>query len=65
MTQKLTKLVCDICGTEYSDEDSVRMALIMLPSWERLVRHDGDAPRGCAPCPVLRCPGELILIEED
>ena len=55
------KLVCDRCGVTYTDEESIQSAKREFESWKALCEKDGVAPRGLSPCPILPCPGELIL----
>lgn len=60
----MEKLVCDRCGLEYTDEESLTMAKRYQGAWEALCRRDGDEPRGISPCPNITCTGELILKEK-
>lgn len=61
----MEKLVCDRCGTEYTDGGSITMAKHYQEEWETVCRRDGVKPRGIYPCPnIIGCPGELILKEE-
>ncbi len=60
---KPEKLVCDRCGVEYIDEESVTNAKRLQGEWEALCRRDGVVPRGLASCTHVTCPGELILRE--
>lgn len=60
----MAKLVCDKCGVEYTDEDSITMARRYQAQWESSCKRDGDEPRGVCPCPNISCLGELILKEE-
>jgi len=55
------KLVCDRCGTTYTDDESIQSAKREFHQWAALCQKDGDEPRGLSPCPVFPCPGELIL----
>jgi len=55
------RMSCDRCSQTYTDKESIDMALAQKKSWEELVRKDGEEPRGICPCPILPCPGELIL----
>lgn len=48
MTTK--KVVCDMCGIEHADEDSVKMV-------EQWLSEDGYAP-----CPNIGCPGQMKLV---
>lgn len=59
----MEKLVCDRCGKEYTDKESIDSAKRRKEEWEALVRADHDYPRGICPCPTYACPGELILKE--
>jgi hypothetical protein len=59
--QMPSKLKCDRCGVEYTDEPSIKFAIQGKDEWEAMVRADGDEPRGICPCPIIPCPGELIL----
>lgn len=43
-------VVCNKCGAEYTDEESVKMA----KKW---------IAEGYAPCPNLQCPGEFEVKE--
>ena len=58
------KLVCDRCGVTYTDDESIQSAKRMFESWKALCQKDGDTPRGLSPCPIIPCPGELILKKE-
>jgi len=58
---EMEKLVCDRCGVTYTDDESIQWAKREFESWKALCQRDGHAPRGICPCPVLPCPGELIL----
>jgi len=44
------KLVCNNCGATYPDEESIELA-------KRWISE------GYAPCPIIPCPGELVLTE--
>jgi len=55
------KLVCDRCGVTYTDAESIRSAKNEFEHWKALCEKDGVTPRGLSPCPILPCPGELIL----
>lgn len=59
----MEKLKCDRCGIEYTDKESILMAKRGEEEWGALCRRDGDEPRGICPCPIIVCPGELILKE--
>lgn len=59
----MEKLVCDRCGVEYTDEESIIMAKRYQEEWEKSCRRDGGEPRGISPCPIISCTGELILKE--
>jgi len=56
----MESLVCDRCGAEYTDEESIEMAKSYRESWETMCRRGGDEPRGISPCPNVSCPGELV-----
>lgn len=58
----MEKLVCDRCGADYSDEESISSSKMGKDAWEAMVRADGDEPRGLCPCPNILCPGELKLV---
>ena len=58
------KLVCDRCGVTYTDKESIQSAKNELEHWKTLCKRDGVTPRGLSPCPILPCPGELILKKE-
>jgi len=60
----MEKLVCNECGTEFTDEESIIMAKMGQERWKAVCKESGDEPRGIAPCPIIKCPGELILKEE-
>lgn len=60
----MEKLVCDRCGAEYTDEESIGIAKRYQEQWEASCRRGGDEPRGISPCPNVRCHGELVLKEE-
>ncbi len=60
----MEKLVCDRCGNTYTDDESIQSAKNEFEHWKTLCRKDGVAPRGLTPCPILPCPGELVLKEE-
>jgi len=57
-------LVCDRCGVTYTDEESIQSAKREFDGWKALCERDGVTSRGLSPCPVLPCPGELILKKE-
>ena len=69
------KLVCDRCGATYTDKESIESALKLKDHWAELCKRqaivdgevvcDGIEPRGIAPCPNLRCEGELIMRNDD
>lgn len=59
----MEKLVCDRCGTEYTDEGSIEMAKRHEGAWAALCRKDGVEPRGVIACPNVQCTGELQLKE--
>ena len=59
----MKKLVCDRCGVEYIDEESITASETYQESWGALCRRDGVEPRGISPCPNITCDGELILQE--
>lgn len=48
------KVVCNVCGVEYTDEDSVRMVKDWL-----------SKPDKYAPCPRIGCTGEMELFGEE
>lgn len=57
----MEKLVCDRCGQEYADAESVEAAKRQAESWKKLCERDGAKARGVAPCPNISCKGELVL----
>jgi len=57
------KLVCDRCGIEYTDKESVDGAKQYREKWAELCREDGVEPRGLSACPIITCVGELLLKE--
>ncbi len=57
------QLVCDRCGINYTDEESITMAKDFKGNWETECRRDSVEPRGIIACPRIPCPGELILKE--
>jgi|GEM_PF-1217754 len=57
----MEKLVCDRCGQTYTDQESIESAKAHAGEWADLCRRDGVEPRGLSGCPVLPCPGELVL----
>jgi len=59
----MEKLVCDRCGIEYTDEESIILAKSVKEEWVEKCHKDGVEPRGIAPCPIISCKGELILQE--
>ncbi len=59
----MEKLVCDRCGAEYTDKESVEGAKRYQEKWAKMCREDGIEPRGLSPCPNLSCIGELQLKE--
>lgn len=71
----MSKLVCDRCGATYTDRESIEEVLKLKASWAELCKRpvvvagewvcDGIEPRGLAPCPIMRCEGELILINDE
>ena len=55
------KLVCDRCGKELSDRDTIEFALEGSRAWQASVRERGAEPRGIFPCEnYIRCGGEMI-----
>ncbi len=55
------KLVCDRCGMEISDRDTIELALEGTTAWQAFVREKGEKPRGVFPCHnYIRCGGEMI-----
>lgn len=50
---------------EYHGEADVDEAIKMEELWKEICEKDGVEPRGLSACPIITCPGELILIEED
>ena len=59
------KLVCDRCGATYTDKESIDDALKLKDGWAELCKCDGVEPRGIAPCPNIRCEGEMIMGNHD
>lgn len=59
----MEKLVCDRCGAEYTDKESIKMAKQYQEQWSALCKKDGVEPRGISPCPNIQCTGELQLKE--
>jgi len=57
-------LKCDRCGKVYRDRASVESAKLMYEKWLQICEKDNYKPRGIAPCPILHCNGELILMVE-
>ena len=56
------KLVCDRCGVELTDRESVVEAFEGKDAWEAAVRVRGGEPRGVFPCQDFRnCGGEMKL----
>lgn len=60
----MEKLVCDRCGQTYTDRESIEFAKRGKGDWEAMVRANRDEPRGICPCPIIPCPGEMILVTE-
>lgn len=58
------KLVCDKCGAEYTDTESIETAKRFAENWAAVCVTDEVEPRGLCPCPHTECPGELILKTE-
>ena len=54
-------IVCDICGRQYNDEPSIRLAKEGAENWGELCQKDNVEPRGIAPCPLMTCKGEMLL----
>lgn len=59
----MEKLVCDGCGIEYMDKESIEEAKQYQEKWAELCRRDGVEPRGLCACPIITCAGELQLKE--
>lgn len=58
----MEKVRCDRCGQEYSDPKDVDACKAGEEGWKALCAKDGDVARGLAPCPNLKCQGELVLV---
>jgi len=56
-------LRCDRRGHTYTDRESIEAAKAQASEWAALCRRDGVEPRGLIACPIITCPGELILEE--
>ena len=52
-----TKLICSDCKREYTDKESIDVAMQMKEDYTRLYPDR----KGICPCPDLSCLGELIL----
>ena len=59
----MQKLVCDRCGLELADKDSIELAIEGKEAWEAACRARGVKPRGILPCEnYVRCGGEIVLV---
>jgi len=56
------KLVCNKCGVEFTDSESISIAKKLGENWKEMCKKDGIDPKGIAPCPNLMCKGELIIV---
>ncbi len=60
----MKKLVCDRCGKELTDKDSIDLALEGKNAWADATRARGAQPRGILPCEhYIRCGGEMIVTD--
>jgi len=63
MTKKV-KLVCDRCGKEITDLDSIELVLDGMEAWRVSVRARGAEPRGVFLCEnFVRCGGEMVIAD--
>ncbi|MFC1920895.1 hypothetical protein ACFLYQ_04130 [Chloroflexota bacterium] len=61
----MAKLVCDRCGKEITDKETVEIILEGVDAWQGSLRRRGSEPRGIYPCEnYARCGGELIVIKK-
>ena len=57
----MEKLVCNVCGREYTDEASIEQAKVMELPWVESCKTGGIEVTGIAPCPDIDCKGQLVL----
>ncbi|MFH1382287.1 MAG: hypothetical protein ABIH70_05270 [Chloroflexota bacterium] len=66
MARKNTRLVCDRCGFELTDEKEIELALEGKEAWQNAARGRGVEPRGVIPCKYFAsCNGEMTIVIKD
>ncbi len=54
------KLICDRCGNEITDRDSIELILEGAEAWQLSVIDRDAMPRGLFPCKnYMQCEGEM------
>jgi len=57
-------LVCDRCGFELTERETILMALDGTDAWHNACHGRGQEPRGLFPCKYfINCQGEMQLVE--
>ena len=61
----MKKLMCDKCGKELSDPESIELVLEGMDAWQNSVKARGEEPRGIFPCEYYRiCGGEMVIVDD-
>lgn len=59
------KLVCDRCGKELTDKNSIEAILEGTEAWQDSRFAQGINPRGLFPCKnFINCGGEMVAVKE-
>lgn len=59
----MEKLVCDKCGTEYTDKKSIDAMKEAQEFWKALCVSGDIEHRGIGPCSGITCTGQLVLTQ--